>query len=281
MIGPKLGAQETSAPVSNQPTRSYTNVRVSRCVLGKKRWERCLQKCCQFVNNSSSRRSAPSTGRRESVQNGELPLHVEEPEPLLGPGDDMMESLVGSTSSQSKMASPFAASHVPQAEWKDYFSTTHAASGKNETATLLHFQYNLAPWIEAGDLGSSFGTEVMLLAQRRRPILSAISLAASSQLDAPGSAYDASIALQREIEHALTLEDPRVRRIGHALLALREVFTLSPSQWRRLSFFQTDESTRNANSFSGFGEPLETLLRFHSRIGAYCRPFKLGGIWAN
>lgn len=176
---------------------------------------------------------------------------------------------MASSSSQSKTASasPFTASHLPQSEWKDYFSPNHAASIKNETAALLHFQYNLAPWIEAGDLGSSFGTEVMLLAQRIRPVSSAISLAASSQLAKSNSSYEDSVVLRQETENALALEEPRVRRIGHALLAVGELFNLSPSRWRTLSFFQSDESTRNTNNFSGFGEPLETLLRFHSRLG--------------
>lgn len=178
-----------------------------------------------------------------------------------------MDSLMARSSSQSKTASPFTASHLPQAEWKDYFSPTHAASIKNETAALLHFQYNLAPWIEAGDLGSSFGTEIMLLAQRRRPVSSAISLAASSQLAKSTSTYGDLAVLQQETENALALEEPRVRRIGHALLAVGQVFNISPSRWRTLSFFQSDESTRNTNNFSGFGEPLETLLRFHSRLG--------------
>ncbi|KAL7949056.1 hypothetical protein V8C42DRAFT_236162 [Trichoderma barbatum] len=247
VIGPKLVAQEAGGPSSEQPSSSYSNLR--------------------FVNNSSSTRPAPSTEVQAPTPNEELSLNVEEPGPLLGPGDDnLMESLIGSSRSQSKTASPFAAFHLPQSEWKDYFSTTHAASVKNETATLLHFQYNLAPWIEAGDLGSSFGTEVMLLAQKRRTIMSAISSAASSQLARSGSVYGAPTILPRETDPSLALEEPRVRRIGLALLALGEVFTLNPSQWRRLSFFQSDESTRNTNNFSGFGEPLETLLRFHSRI---------------
>lgn len=249
IMGPKLGAaQGMSNPSSDQPTRSYSNVR--------------------FVTGSSSRRSAPSTEAQASTQREEPPLQVEEQEPasLLRPEDDMMETLMASSSSQSKTASPFAALHLPQSEWKDYFSPNHAASIKNETAALLHFQYNLAPWIEAGDLGSAFGTEIMLLAQRRRPVSSAISLAASSQLAKSSSTYGDSTLLQQETENALALEEPRVRRIGHALIAVGEVFNLSPSRWRTLSFFQSDESTRNTNSFSGFGEPLETLLRFHSRL---------------
>ncbi|KAL7931182.1 hypothetical protein V8C35DRAFT_119060 [Trichoderma chlorosporum] len=247
VMGPKLGAQELSGSSSDQPASSYPNVR--------------------FVNNASLKRPASLVEAQLPAQDEQLSLHVEEQGPLIGPGDEnIMESLIGSSSSQSKTASPFAALHVPQSEWKDYFSTTHSASVKNETATLLHFQYNLAPWIEAGDLGSSFGTEIMLLAQKRRPILSAISLAASSQLARSNPAYSDSAALQRDTEPSLAPEEPRVRRIGMALLALGEVFTLSPSQWRRLSFFQSDESTRNTNSYSGFGEPLETLLRFHSRI---------------
>ncbi|KAK6453496.1 hypothetical protein FP744_10009748 [Trichoderma asperellum] len=248
-MGPKLGAaQGTSNPSSDQPSRSYSNVR--------------------FVTGSSSRRSAPSTEAQASAQREEPPLQAEEQDPpsLLRPEDDIMETLMASSSSQSKTASPFAASHLPQSEWKDYFSPTHAASIKNETAALLHFQYNLAPWIEAGDLGSAFGTEIMLLAQRRRPVSSAISLAASSQLAKSSSTYGDSTLLQQETENALALEEPRVRRVGHALIAVGEVFNLSPSRWRTLSFFQSDESTRNTNNFSGFGEPLETLLRFHSRL---------------
>ncbi|PTB41992.1 hypothetical protein M441DRAFT_25786 [Trichoderma asperellum CBS 433.97] len=248
-MGPKLGAaQGTSNPSSDQSTRSYSNVR--------------------FVTGSSSRRSAPSTEAQASTQREEPPLQAkEQPASLFRPeDDDIVETLMASSSSQSKTASPFAASHLPQSEWKDYFSPTHAASIKNETAALLHFQYNLAPWIEAGDLGSAFGTEIMLLAQRRRPVSSAISLAASSQLAKSSSTYGDSTLLQQETENALALEEPRVRRIGHALIAVGEVFNLSPSQWRTLSFFQSDESTRNTNNFSGFGEPLETLLRFHSRL---------------
>lgn len=181
-----------------------------------------------------------------------------------------MDTLMARSSSQSKTASPFTASHPPQSEWKDYFSPTHAASVKNETAALLHFQYNLAPWIEAGHLASSFGTEIMLLAQRRRPVSTAISLAASHQLARSDPTYGSSAALQQETENALALEEPRVRRIGYALLAVGQVFNTSPSRWRKLAFFQSDESTRNTNDFSGFGEPLETLLRFHSRLGEYC-----------
>ncbi|KAM0475302.1 hypothetical protein ACHAPX_007056 [Trichoderma viride] len=248
-MGPKLGAaQATNSPSSDQPSRPYSNVR--------------------FVNGSSSRRSAPSTeAAKASIQHKEPPiLEEKEPEPPLRPEDDIMDSLMARSSSQSKTASPFTASHLPQAEWKDYFSPTHAASIKNETAALLHFQYNLAPWIEAGDLGSSFGTEIMLLAQRRRPVSSAISLAASSQLAKSTSTYGDLAVLQQETENALALEEPRVRRIGHALLAVGQVFNISPSRWRTLSFFQSDESTRNTNNFSGFGEPLETLLRFHSRL---------------
>ncbi|QYT05765.1 Zn(2)-C6 fungal-type domain-containing protein [Trichoderma simmonsii] len=248
VIGPKLGAQEKGGSSSEQPASSYSNVR--------------------FVNNnSSSKAPIQSTEVQVSAQDEGLSLHVGESRPLLGPGDEnILDSFIGSSSSQSKTASPFAAIHLPQSEWKDYFTTTHAASVKNETATLLHFQYNLAPWIEAGDVGSSFGTEIMLLAQKRRSILSAISSAASIQLARSNSAYGGPAVLQRDTDPSLALEEPRVRRIGLALLALGEVFTLNPSQWRRLSFFQSDESTRNTNSFSGFGEPLETLLRFHSRI---------------
>ncbi|KAL6855795.1 hypothetical protein J3F83DRAFT_456798 [Trichoderma novae-zelandiae] len=247
IIGHRLGGQEAAAPPSDRPSLSYSSPR--------------------FVDRSSpTSRSIPSAEAPPTTQDARLPLHAEEPEPLTGPGRNIMDSVVETSRCQSKTVPPFPATHLPQSEWKDYFSTTHAASVKNETATLLHFQYNLAPWIEAGDLGSTFGTEVMLLAQKRRCIMSAISSAASSQLARSNSAYGASTMLRRDPDPSFALEEPRVRRIGLALLTLGDVFTLNPSQWRGLSFFQLDESIRNTNSFSGAGEPLETLLLFHSRI---------------
>ncbi|KAK1250731.1 hypothetical protein MKX07_005286 [Trichoderma sp. CBMAI-0711] len=162
-------------------------------------------------------------------------------EPLIGPGTtDTVDSLVQTSRSQHKTVS-----HLPQSEWKDYFSITHAAAVKNETATLLHFRYNLAPWVEAGDIGSSFGTEVMLLAQKRRSIMAAISSAASSQMAGSNAANGGSIMARRAPDPSFDVEEP---------------------WWRRLSFFQCDESTRNHNSFLAAEEPLETLLRFHARI---------------
>jgi hypothetical protein len=109
----------------------------------------------------------------------------------------------------------------------------------------------------------------MLLAQKRRSIMAAISSAASSQMAGSNAVNGGSIMARRAPDPSFDLEEPWVRRIGRALLALSEVFTLNPSQWRRLSFFQCDESTSNHNSFLAAEEPLETLLRFHARIGEF------------
>ncbi|KAL7816865.1 hypothetical protein V8C44DRAFT_265799 [Trichoderma aethiopicum] len=242
VIGPRLGGQGTTVQRSDHAL-SYSNLR--------------------FVDGTSSiGLSASSAVVPLSTQGEGLPLHADEQEPLIRPEEDnTVHSLIEESHAQPKNVS-----HLPQSEWKDYFSTTHEAAVKNETATLLHFRYHLAPWIEAGDIGSSFGTEIMLLAQKRRSIMAAISSAASSQLARSRAADGGSTALRRAPDPCFDLEEPRVRRIGLALLAVGEVFTLSPSQWSRLSWLQSDESTRNANGFSGAGEPLETLLLFHSRI---------------
>lgn len=215
--------------------------------------------------SSTGRQTSSALAPPPSSQDDGLPSHEVDSEPLVGPGTtDAVDSLVQTSCSQRKTVS-----HLPQSEWKDYFSTTHAAAVKNEAATLLHFRYNLAPWVEAGDIGSSFGTEVMLLAQKRRSIMAAISSAASSQMAGSNAVNGGSIMARRAPDPSFDLEEPWVRRIGRALLALSEVFTLNPSQWRRLSFFQCDESTSNHNSFLAAEEPLETLLRFHARIGEF------------
>lgn len=196
-----------------------------------------------------------SNVRVTQAQDEGPPLPADEPETRIRPKE-------GGAASQLQTVSP-----LPQSEWKDYFSTTHAASVKNETAALLHFRYNLAPWIEAGDVGASFGTEIMLLAQKQRSIMTAISSAASSQMAISSAANGGSTVARRAPDPSFDVEEPRIRRIGLALLALGEVFTLSPSKWRRLSFLQADELSMDANSFAGVGEPLETLLLFHSRVG--------------
>ncbi|KAL7817881.1 hypothetical protein V8C26DRAFT_65165 [Trichoderma gracile] len=240
VIGPRLGGQGTSAHRSDH-TSPYSNLK--------------------FVDGpSSTGRSTSSAIIPPSAQNDGLPLHADESETLAGLGTDTVDSLAESSRSQPKTVPH------PQSDWKDYFSTTHAAAVKNETAALLHFRYNLAPWIEAGDLGSSFGTEVMLLAQKRRSIMSAISSAASSQMARSSAANGGLVMARPTPDPSFDLEEPRVRRIGLALLAVGEVFTLNPSEWGRLSVLKFDEPSRDGSSFLGIGEPLETLLLFHSRI---------------
>jgi hypothetical protein len=105
-----------------------------------------------------------------------------------------------------------------------------------ETGLLLHYRYNVAPWIDVGDPESSFGTTVMLEAKEHRSLLEAVlALAACHRsLISLNSTDDIEMGLRHTIdaENGLQIVEEHISRITRTLLMIRDLFSSSLQHWR-------------------------------------------------
>lgn len=136
---------------------------------------------------------------------------------------------------------------------------------------LLHFRYNVIPWIEAGNLDSRFSTSVMQLADQKAPIFEAIILLALRQLEsanttARSSSIERCLAIRRKVKAELPHENSETAAIGEALLALEEFFRLAPAQWSGFQFLRLKDISPDL-SLQHPTEPLKTIIRLQCRIG--------------
>ncbi|KAF7560851.1 hypothetical protein G7046_g3288 [Stylonectria norvegica] len=126
----------------------------------------------------------------------------------------------------------------------------------------------MVPWIDADALGSQFGTDLMSLAQRKRPVLLAILAISSYQLTLtrqPKGTFEQSLTLRKDSERDLAAEDSNTRLIVRALLALTHFFDSAPSKWKKQSFYGSSDHVEEI-SHGPVTEPLQTLIRFHLRF---------------
>jgi hypothetical protein len=107
-----------------------------------------------------------------------------------------------------------------------------------ETGLLLHYRYNVAPWIDVGDPESSFGTKVMLEAKEHRPLLEAVlALAACHRsLISLNSTAGIEMGLRHTIdaENDLQIVEQHISRITRTLLMIRNLFSSSLQHWRNI-----------------------------------------------
>ncbi|KAK5993300.1 hypothetical protein PT974_06729 [Cladobotryum mycophilum] len=124
-----------------------------------------------------------------------------------------------------------------QANWSGYFTTDKTAISNGETAILLHFQYHIIPWIEAGNPASTLGTELMRLADQDKHVRNAVIAASSIQLARVNpeklNFMDSLCCQSFQLEAARTLmyKTTCEARIGQLLSGLGEILGVSPSKW--------------------------------------------------
>ncbi|KAI0378573.1 hypothetical protein F5Y04DRAFT_147383 [Hypomontagnella monticulosa] len=157
-----------------------------------------------------------------------------------------------------------------QSTWDSFFCSDDALSPRSDAGLLLHFRYNLVPWIDAGNLDSRFSARIMQLADRKAPLSEAIIMLALRQLGPDNSTSETSIAercllLRQKVKVELAHEDSPTTAIGEMLLVLEEFFGLCPVEWSQLRFPRLSQTPPEL-SVELHTEPLRTLSRLQCRI---------------
>ncbi|KHO10971.1 cation transporter-like protein [Metarhizium robertsii ARSEF 23] len=153
---------------------------------------------------------------------------------------------------------------LPLVDWDGYFATKDVSAGRKHLALLRHFRYTTVPWMEAGDLSSTFGTDIMRLAQEHPPIQSVILDLSANQVALIRQQRDAADG-QTQKTRMRALEGP-ARRIADSLSGITEYLQSGPSQWRSRAAREMGLVGPDATALS-IEEPLRTLCKLHSRFG--------------
>ncbi|KID61835.1 Fungal transcriptional regulatory protein, partial [Metarhizium hybridum] len=152
---------------------------------------------------------------------------------------------------------------LPLVDWDGYFATKHVSAGRKHLALLRHFRYTTVPWMEAGDLSSTFGTDIMRLAQEHPPIQSVILDLSANQVALIRQQRDAADG-QTQKTRMRALEGP-ARRIADSLSGITEYLQSGPSQWRSRAAREMGLVGPDTTALS-IEEPLRTLCKLHSRF---------------
>ncbi|KAG8411666.1 hypothetical protein J3459_016330 [Metarhizium acridum] len=151
----------------------------------------------------------------------------------------------------------------PLVDWDGYFNTKNVSAGRKKLALLRHFRYNTVPWMEAGDFLSTFGTDIMHLAQEHPPIQSVIVELSANQVALIRQQGDAEDR-QKEKTRMQALEGP-AKRIADSLSSITEYLRSGPSQWRSHAAHEMGLLSPDSTALS-IEEPLRSLCKLHSRF---------------
>ncbi|KAG5914209.1 hypothetical protein E4U42_000623 [Claviceps africana] len=155
----------------------------------------------------------------------------------------------------------------PLLHWDGYFDTSGVSEGRRHAALLRHFRYKMAPWMEAGDPRGLFGAGCMFLAQEHPSFESAMLGIAAEQIHVLRR-HGTPESLCR---HSGERGSPRQRRgefvldVADSLYATARYFCAGAEIWRQVSGEQV-AMLRSASCPSAMPEPLQTLVRLHSRF---------------
>jgi hypothetical protein len=139
-------------------------------------------------------------------------------------------------------------------------------------SVLLRFRYEVVPWIDSNNCKSTFGPTIITLARDNKVISDCIAYCmwvrdGGSSSSGVTSEYSSA---RRTISELLTQERALTADVGHALLAMSDVYCKPPSQWAHISTTfgrSSDEAVSRSPIFGSTPEPLKTLLRLQLKIG--------------
>ena len=155
-----------------------------------------------------------------------------------------------------------------QSSWDRYFSLEHDSPAKRDAAILLHFRYNIVPWVDLDTPGSRFGSDIMRSAQSNNAILLSIIALSTTQLELlKKTSYleEASDSFLQQAESQLRSLDGWTRSICQHLLAVGRFFRSRPSEWGNSFLYDANSHLRSPLEY--LDEPLRTLTRLELRIG--------------
>ena len=144
----------------------------------------------------------------------------------------------------------------------------------NQSA-LLHFRYQVLPWIESNNCKSMFGPAIMNLACNSMVVSECISTCVKMRdksLDMETSTV-AGLNVPPRLLERLAREDAFTADVGSTLLSLGSVFYTAPSEWANIaSAFQAhlSESVLSCAGIELTPDPLKSLLRLQMKVGKCC-----------
>ncbi|KAG5981254.1 hypothetical protein E4U55_003127 [Claviceps digitariae] len=156
----------------------------------------------------------------------------------------------------------------PLLHWDGYFNTNGVSESRQYAALLRYFRYKMAPWMEADDPKGRFGAECMFLAQEHSFLESAMLDVAAKRNGVlrqrgrtePSSWHrDEPISFRRRCGES-------VHHVADSLYATARYLGAGVEIWREVSSKQV-AMLRGASCPCAAQEPLQTLIRLHSRFG--------------
>jgi len=142
----------------------------------------------------------------------------------------------------------------------------------NNLHALLHFRYQMVPWIESNSCKSIFGPAIMTLARDRKIMSECISVCVSMKdksLDLE-TTTSAGLFIPPRLLERLAREDAFTADVGSALLSIGSVFYTPPSEWANIASVceaHLPESVLSSAGFELTPEPLKSLLRLQLKVG--------------
>jgi hypothetical protein len=158
-----------------------------------------------------------------------------------------------------------------------WINANYAPHGPTDASSaLLRFRYRVVPRIDSNNGRSVFGPAMMTLARSSKAVSDCIfhfMRSRDENMGVPGAAMsgDSDDARQRLLDR-LSREAPLEADVGHALLAMSDIFCTPPSEWAaRLapSVRHCAEGISKSRVAGFVTEPLKTLLRLHLKIGKF------------
>ncbi|KAG6027209.1 hypothetical protein E4U41_001004 [Claviceps citrina] len=148
--------------------------------------------------------------------------------------------------------------------WEGYFDTGSVSEARRHAALLRHFRYKIAPWMEAGDARGRLGAECMFLAQEHPSLERAILDVAREQIRVLRRARKELSACYHGRERT-QYGQGSVGDVADSLQATGRYLCAGAETWREISREQLTK-LRGMYSPSAMTEPLQTLMRLHSRF---------------
>jgi len=142
----------------------------------------------------------------------------------------------------------------------------------NNKPALLHFRYQMVPWIESNNCKSIFGPAIMTLARDSKIVSECISACVQMRdksLDLPTTTA-VGLTVTSRLTERLAREDAFTADVGSALLSIGSVFCTPPSEWANIASLCEAHLSESVLSGAGFEltpEPLKSLLRLQLKVG--------------
>lgn len=215
------------------------------------------------------------------IQGGEhLSGHISSPPHAVSSGFTSRPSVVASDGMvEHVLITPRTSTHVDDVLFYGTVTPSRSINGSlsqqrpaNMGSALLRFRYDVVPWIDSNNGNSAFGPAMMALARNSTVISDCIVYCVrlwDGNVGSPNATSCDSNARHGLLDRLSQAAAPEAD-VGCALLAISDVFCISPLEWSSTlarPVRSCAEEILKSRAIGFMIEPLETLLRLHLKIG--------------